>query len=344
MGSLTLYEMALVVGSRAEQLASGDASLLPPDVLRRVDPGRLDYVVQAEEELRHRKLDFLVLFRQPRPGADCTAVALVPLSNLDMDIVPRISREMVLARTSESAPMNVEGGAWVNPYSGHALPYGGDAVEGTDDVVIERPFRVSPCDFSCDDCYISMALICTRMRTYSGVVIEHEVSPSEAPQGAVRGHGTHRYVVMYVRAVQHAGLGRLARMHVDGSIETWVRLKCVVFGLWSGRVLCCHVVDVCNGSQSSNVIQGPLLAWHRRNRVFASDCFAFGRVELNGTDLPDITVFFSYDPSLHHVTRGARMQVRIQDIVSSERGATRADDNPHTTETTIITSVEFGDV
>jgi DNA-directed RNA polymerase subunit K/omega len=342
MGSLTLYEMALVVGSRAEQLASGDASLLTPDALRRADPGRLDYVVQAEEELRHRKLDFLVLFRAPRPGAPCTTSAMVPLASLDMDIVPRISREMVLARRSESAPMRVEREAWTNPYTNHAVPYGGDSVEGATTVVIERPFRVWPCDFSRDDCYIDVALICTRARTYSGVVIAREAGPSDAPLGADDAVVPHRYVVLYVRGVQHAGMGRLARMHVDGSIETWVRLQCVVFGMWSGRVLCCHVVDVCNGG--GDVIQGPLLAWHERNRVSVPDSFAFGRVELSGTDLPDITVFFPYDPSHHQVLRGTRLQVRIQDIVSSERGATRADDNPHATETTLIASAEFDDV
>lgn len=313
---LTRYEMTAVIGARAEHIHAGDASFLSSDDLQRVDPAGINHLAQAEEELRQRKLDHIMV-RRPS--------GLVPISHLDLDIVPNMPRKNICGRRGVPLQRMEVDPEWVNPYGDDGrLPYGG-VHGGHATLELERPFRVFPCDFI--DGGIGMPLVCTRARTYSGEVIEHTVDGSPV-----------RSVVLYVSRVMDLGTGRPKRLHIDGSLETWIRMRCSVFTLSRGREVHLRITHVGNASRERDALKGALHMWHERNRLKA-EAYAMARLTINDVDVPGVTVFFGYDASTRTLKHTMIERAYIKDVISTSKQLSGSDDNPASTDTTLVATL-----
>lgn len=169
--SLSKYEMTLVVGSRAAQLLEGADPLLSKEESTSSDPTSINYFRQALEvrpgarapgpppsgvrlsgdaqELRLRRLDHLVIFRPMKcDGSD--RVCAVRLAELDMDIVPNIPDENVMARCDAGEGMAIDP-VELDPYDGRTPPFRLEDIDPRKllNKTLHRSFRVSACDFGC---------------------------------------------------------------------------------------------------------------------------------------------------------------------------------------------------
>lgn len=237
---MTIYEMALVVGLRAEQLQYGATCHLDPEEMRRADPWGANFIRQAHEELRLRRLDDWVVWRPLKCVNMCTDGALVPIGNMDLDVVPGMTDDLVLARARHEYPAaerrhDIQIQSCIDPHGGASLFHCAAGGTGFVEHRLRRPIRVYASEFS-----RATEFIATRGRTYSGVPLVIQ--------------GRHAILLQVTRMELVAEREKLevarGRVHTDGSIELWFDIRVIAFSL-SG-VASCYLThtEKCMGAQA----------------------------------------------------------------------------------------------
>lgn len=281
--------MTLIVGTRAAQLVYCDTMLKPEERqhIRDITNEPLSF---ALEELRLGYLDNWFLQRPRRCDPGYGSYTLVRVGDLAKDIVPnctfRCSSSMAASASRDSMEAyGMQAGIECEPMltdGEETLVEKDPEDDGLEEAVVDTMFRKYTCEMAPID-----VLINARAKGYVGVPIRH---------------GRDQAVIMrVVEARRNCSSGSVARVHPDGSMELWIRVRCRVLPIRAaeGEKLTCRITSITSEKYAASFGNEPetendllIRSVERRMRVGARGV----PVHNGGQDVPNVLVLIEERP------------------------------------------------